>query len=145
VIALDHLHMHTSQGATVTVSFESESLYGAPLLLDSSVACPPNLYSTACEDFAVQTAGDCIWHSVYRGNVTVALAPGGTQLQLTLLNSTGNIVATRGYFANWPIVSLRGGANSLPAEPWLANITDGVGCAPPPPRLATDFDAVNHA
>jgi hypothetical protein len=130
----------------VTVSFDPASLYGAGLEFDRTVACPSTLPAVACEDFAVQTAGDCAWHSAVSGNVSVALAAGGTQLELKLITpAAGQIVATRGYFANWPLVQVRGAANSLPAEPWLANVTAGVGCAPPPPRASEDFDAALHA
>lgn len=132
----------TVQGSSVVISFEPESLYGASLTLDPTVGCPSTLPIAACEDFAVQTGEDCMWHSVFGGNVSASLTGGGAQLQLTL-HGSGSIVATRGFFANWPLVQLRGGANALPAEPWLANATTGVGCAPPPPR--EDFDAVNHA
>lgn len=123
-------------GATATVSFDPASLYGAPLAINTSVSCPPTLCVGCCEDFALQTAGSCEWYSVSGGNVSIALASSGSQLSLTLLGNaaqTGAIVATRGYFANWPIVSVVGGSNGVPVEPWLANVTKGVGCTPPPP------------
>lgn len=124
-------------GATVTVSFDPASLYGSPLVLNASVSCPPTLCVGCCEDFALQTAGSCEWFSVSGGNVSLALAGGGSQLRLTLLGAaaqTGAVVASRGYFANWPIVSVLG-SNGVPIEPWLANVTEGVGCAPPPPAV----------
>ena len=126
------------QGADVTISFDPASLYGAPLALNTTVSCPPTLCTGCCEDFAVQTAGSCQWFSASGGNVTAQLVGSGTQLRLSLLGdaaTTGPIVATRGFFANWPLVQLYGG-NGIPAEPWLANVTSGVGCAAPPPTAA---------
>ena len=128
-------------GPVATIRFDDASLYGSGLALDTSVGCPSTLCVGCCEDFAVQTEGACEWFSAYGGNVSVALTSSGTQLQLTLLGgaaATGAIVATRGYFANWPLVQLVGGSNGVPAEPWLANVTANVGCAPPPPRLGHD-------
>jgi hypothetical protein len=75
--------------------------------------------------------------------VTAALDAAGTALVLTLpaaaRGATGDaqIVAARGFFANWPLVALRG-ANGLPAEPWLLDAT-GVANACPPPTAGDDW------
>ena len=72
------------------------------VLLDN-VTYPTTIDPASCEGFAVQTAPDCAWRAA-----EVALGPGGTTLQLTApLNGTGtSVVATRGYFANWPLVTV---------------------------------------
>lgn len=105
----------TAEVAMVEVTFTANT--SAALTLNTSVACPTTIAASSCEAFAIQTA-DCIWHS----NVTARLDATSTKLQLSLPTTT-LVVASRGYFANWPVVQLYNVAG-LPAEPWVANITN---------------------
>jgi hypothetical protein len=65
--------------ATVTVAFDPATLYGQPLRLNTSVACPAQLNAESCEAWAVQTS-DCAWNAVPASNVS--LSSDGTQLVL---------------------------------------------------------------
>jgi len=118
-------------GPTATVSFDPATLYGASLVLNTSVSCPTTVTADSCEAFAVQI-DTCVWLA----NVTASLTGGGTTLSLTLPAdfSSHSIVATRGYFGNWPLVQLYNAAG-LPAEPWLANVTGAAHACPPPGAL----------
>jgi hypothetical protein len=129
---------------TVTVSFDPTSLYEAPLVLNTSVACPSTISADSCEAFAVQTAPDCGWYAG-AGNVSAAVSSDGSSLLLTLtlppnLPAGTTAVATRGLFGNWPVVQLYN-VPGLPAEPWLANVS-GVSNNCPSPWNTTSFDEV---
>jgi len=122
----------------VSVAFDPASLYGTPLLLNTTVVCPSTINNTSCESFAVLTS-DCVWRSVEdAGPDGSCLVPAvnfdaTTVLALTLLGVPGLkdlvVVAVRGSFGNWPLVQLRNGAG-LPAEPWLMTIAPNQ-CPPP--------------
>lgn len=121
---------------TVQVSFDPTTLYGAGLTLNTSVVCPPGIAVTSCEAFAIQTS-DCAW----RANGTAALSSDAMSLLITVPAPAGvTAVATRGYFANWPLVQVYNAAG-LPAEPWLANITDVTNACPSPWSQAAEIDA----
>ena len=114
-------------GLVTDIAFDPATLYGAPLALAwGGAACPPKVAAPNCESFAVLTS-DCVWRSVEAGGgggaAVSAAAEGGTlTLSLTGAPAGVYVVATRGYFANWPLVALRNGAG-VPAEPWLLNVT----------------------
>jgi len=104
----------------VTVAFAPASLAGG-LALNASAACPAAVAAhdaRLCGGFDVGT-GDGAWHAA-----AAALGADGASLELTVAAPPAGAVAaaTRGYYAAWPVVSLRNGAG-LPAVPWLANIT----------------------
>lgn len=127
----------TSAGTTiqVTIGFTAGSLYGLPLVLNTSVACPSTITAVSCESFAIQTS-DCVWHANGNGtmSITPSLSTDGTQLVLSLQAPSGSgltAVATRGLFGNWPVVQLYNG-HALPAEPWLANVDGVVNSCPSP-------------
>lgn len=107
---------------TISISFVQKSLYGNPLILNTSISCPPKIYKGSCESFAIQTA-DCTWHPV----TDLKLQNKGISLLLTAACDNdspcfkSDPVATRGYFANWPVVMLRNTAG-FPAEPWMESI-----------------------
>lgn len=129
----------TAQGATATVAFDPVTLYGQQLVYNASVVCPSTITSSSCEAFAVQTA-DCTWWA----NVTATLTPDGLGLALSLpagAPTNARVVATRGYYANWPIVHLYN-AEGLPAEPWVLNVTGAVN---PCPSILHATDAASVA
>lgn len=110
---------------TATVQFD---LATGPLALDwVGAACPLAVGASSCESFAVLTS-DCAWRSVENagggGAALVPSLPSPNALALALQGGGAgtSIVAVRGYFANWPLVSLRNTAG-LPAEPWLLNVS----------------------
>ncbi len=83
------------------------------------------------------------------GPLGVALDAAGSALVLSLPAAArvgaaaGDIVAARGYFANWPLVSLYG-RNGIPMEPWLLNATGRANpCAAP--SAGSAWDASVHA
>lgn len=128
---------------SVTVLFDPATLHGAGVSLNTSVSCPPALSNASCEAFAVQTGGDCAWYASAPGGPVVAgVSADGTRLTLTLPASAWGgrgagapptIVATRGYFANWPLVQLYAAASALPADPWYADVVVGGGESCPGP------------
>jgi hypothetical protein len=118
----------------VTVTFDPASLRGAPVALNTSVACPAGVTAASCEAFGVQTS-DCAWHTG-AGNVTAAVTPDGTGITLTATLPPGSpagltAVGTRGLFGNWPLVQLYNGAG-LPAEPWYEAVTGVANGCPVP-------------
>jgi hypothetical protein len=114
-------------GGGVLVSFDPATLYGQALTLNTSVACPSTIPAPSCEAFAVQTS-DCVWWP----NVTASLAGAGSQLLLQLPGGVpGGVhpVATRGMYANWPLVQVYNGPG-LPVDPWVLNVTGVVNPCP---------------
>lgn len=111
---------------TVAVDFSGPGLYGAPLVLNTSIACPGKLDVSYCESFAVLTSPDCVWRSAeVPGAPGVALtafvAPGAPSvLALTLSGAPKGlaVVAARNGFAPWPVVQLTN-VDGTPAEPFL--------------------------
>jgi hypothetical protein len=129
--------------ATAAVEFDAATLYGAPLALVPEPACP--LPPGNCEGFSVQVAPSCAWV-----NATAAADAAGTGLVVTLPAAArpagARIVAVRGYFGNWPLVSVYG-VDSLPMEPFLLNVTGASNPCAPPQADATSWvlDAAVHA
>jgi sialate O-acetylesterase len=118
----------SADGRSITVAFAAASLApscGGRLLLNLSVACPTaqGVPGEVCEAFAVQDASGVWVASASDGSgagpLGVALGADGTSLVLTLpASAAAPARASRGYFADWPVVSLRNCAG-LPALPWL--------------------------
>jgi len=99
---------------TLAVSF---STGGGALTLNSAATCPFD--GSNCEAFAVLSAPDCVWRVA---NATLQ----GARNDMLLLRprnwtDTMQAIATRGYFANWPLVHLRNDAG-VPAVPWMEYI-----------------------
>ncbi len=106
----------------VSVSFAPASLAGG-LALNASVTCPARVLAVSpalCGGFDVGTS-DGRWFAA-----AAALGAGGATLELSVEPSpeAAGVVATatRGFFAAWPVVTLRNGAG-LPATPWRANFS----------------------
>ena len=106
----------------VSVAFAPETLQRG-LALNTSLQCPQGVLAinpALCAGFEVGTS-DGAWHAA-----SAALGTGGDTLELAVEPSPegGGVLATatRGYYAAWPIVTLRNGAG-LPANPWQANFT----------------------
>ena len=119
----------SADGRAVTVSFASSGLAascGGRLVLNLSVACPTaeGVPAAVCEGFAVQDA-DGAWVAAATdgsgaGPLSVALGDDGASVVLTLPPSApAPARMSRGFFADWPVVTLRNCAG-WPALPWLA-------------------------
>lgn len=112
---------------TASIVFEPAGLYGAPLALNTSVACPAGLGLAYCESFAVLTS-DCAWRSCEApGGAGVALVPSIPAPDTLALELRGapvglTIVSVRNGHTPWPLVQLRN-ALGTPAEPFLVNVT----------------------
>lgn len=130
-----------AEDATAVVNFS------LPLVLSAIPACP--LAATAaCENFAVQLAPSCVWTTSAPGPLVVALSADSLSLDFTLpaaARAGGSIVAVRGFFSNWPLVSVYGQTKErLPMEPFLLNVTTSVNpCSPP--TTGDSWDATVHA
>ena len=149
----------SSVSLSVDISFGAEGLYGKPLQIDAKASCPPAIAATSCESFAVLVSrpAGCTWEPasasiVGQGMATLRLtilSPSTLSINekgSDMVSDIGSeridpatavataasttIVATRGYFANWPIVSVRSG-DGLPLDPWMAYV-DGVADSPCP-------------
>eukprot|EP00037_Helgoeca_nana_P018815 m.181611 g.181611 ORF g.181611 m.181611 type:complete len:549 (-) comp24604_c0_seq1:120-1766(-) len=108
-------------GNTVQVTFDVSGLYGSPPVVNTSVTCPPRIAPTSCEGFAVLFSPSCTWKiaNVMRGTTAESIL-------LTVPNPPAGdtAVATRGYYANWPLVSVTN-TIGIPATPWLELINAG--------------------
>jgi len=125
---------------SVTVAFDAASVSAAnALALNLSVACPSTIAAASCEAFAVQTWPDCVWRA---NATTAALDASGLRLVLTATGVPAGqqAVATRGLFANWPVVQLYN-EDGLPAEPWLMNVSAAPGACASPWELAAAREA----
>lgn len=117
-----YLSAAVSDAATgvVKVTFVAASLYGAAPVLNLSVQAPPTIVGDQGEAFAVQvrssSSGQCQW-------LPATPSESGNDLLLTPTGWTSeySVVATRAYFANWPIAMLKNVAG-IPAVPWLARV-----------------------
>jgi sialate O-acetylesterase len=120
----------SADGRSVTVSFARPGLAescGGRLELNLSVACPTaqGVPAAVCEGVAVQDASGAWVASASDGSgagpLSVALGADGASVVLTLPPSApGPALASRGYFADWPVILLRNCAG-WPALPWLAD------------------------
>jgi hypothetical protein len=149
----------SSVSLSVDISFGAEGLYGKPLQIDAKASCPPAIAAASCESFAVLVSrpAGCTWEPasasiVGQGMTTLRLtilspstrsisekgSDTGSEVGSERVDpatavaavASTTIVATRGYFANWPIVSVRSG-DGLPLDPWMAYV-DGVTDSPCP-------------
>ena len=100
-----------ASAVAVTVTFGAS---GGSVVVNNTVACPPNIRASSCEAFAVMSQ-DCVWHpanaSIGGSSTTIGLIPTNWSAGLAP-------VATRGYFANWPLVQVTN-VLGVPAVPWL--------------------------
>ncbi len=114
---------HTAKTALVTVSFVPESLGPAgKLQLRPLPTCPDSVPSAMCEAWAAKVDGK------WTADVTAALSSDETKLLLTVpLPSAGVLpTATRGLFANWPLVQLYSSPDergvNQPVLPWVEDL-----------------------
>jgi hypothetical protein len=120
----------------VEVTFGAAGLYGKPIAVNASVVCPPKIPQTSCESFAILSSPDCVWHPAEArpsDGSSVLLRPQGGAWP-----ANAAPVATRGYFANWPVVTVTN-ANGIPATPWLEYVDSAArSCSllPPAPTPA---------
>jgi len=120
----------SADGRSVTVAFAPSGLApscGGRLALNLSAACPTaqGVPAAVCEGVAVQDASGAWVASAADGSgagqLAVALGADGASLVLTLpASAPGPARASRGYFADWPVILLRNCAG-WPALPWLAD------------------------
>lgn len=102
----------------VSVRFMGYSLYDG-LVMRSGVTCPTG-FEANCEEFAVLSAPDCVWHAA---TATVSKSDHNIDLHPESWSEGLRPVATRGFFANWPIVTVAN-SHDFPAEPWREYIED---------------------
>ena len=134
-----HVRAAVASTLITNVAFEAGSLYGEPLVLNTSVSCPSFLQPAYCESFAVLTS-DGAWRSCENagsgGAALVAAvspaAPATLTLTLSGVPAGLDVIAVRNGHTPWPVVQLRNGAG-WPAEPFLLNISQ----QQQPPLLAT--------
>ena len=124
----------SGDGVVVVVTFAAT---GGPLVINSSVACPGSIPNSSCEAFAVLSAPDCVWR-VAEAILRPAGAPFSVGLRPSKWFKNLTAVATRGYFANWPVVTV-GNKAGIPAVPWLEYVSDSTKskCSLLPPSLPT--------
>jgi len=106
-----------SNDGSVTVKFEPIGLYGKAPIINRSVTCPSTIPASSCESFAVLAAPDCVWVSA-DAVIPSQLSPSGITLRPTNWTAGQQPVATRGYFANWPVVMVTNYLG-MPATQWL--------------------------
>eukprot|EP01044_Picomonas_judraskeda_P008238 COSAG03_NODE_929_length_5276_cov_15.813599_6_plen_540_part_00 len=118
---------HTAKAALVTVSFLPDSLGPAgKLQLRSLPACPDGVPKLMCEAWAAKVDGK------WTADVTATLSSDETQLLLTvpLPSPSALVTATRGLFANWPLVQLYSSPDGLgvsqPVLPWVEDLVSHV-------------------
>jgi hypothetical protein len=96
----------------VSIRFLGNSVYDG-LVVKSNISCPAN-FNASCEEFAVLSAPDCVWRPA---NAAMSEADYSIDLHPQSWADGLRPVATRGYFANWPLVTILN-TEGIPAEPW---------------------------
>jgi hypothetical protein len=95
-------------------------LYGQPIVLNSSVACPTTK-TGICEAFAAQLA-NCTWIEAIADKTMKV----GDNAVTFVVNTDGlDVLATRGIFANYPVVQIFNHFGN-PVEPWFFNVSANV-------------------
>ena len=111
----------TAAAGTVKVALAPESLYGAAPVIDATVACPAAVPPAQCEAFALLSQ-DCTWHAA-------SASAQRDGLLLTAANWTGGAaIASRAYFANWPLAQVSN-TEGIPLVPWLRAVDGGEAAA----------------
>ena len=130
----------------VIVTIHPDTVYGGLVANASRNTCPHTVPANQCEGFAVMTSPDCQWHDA---NATITGTNTLTLHVADAWNASTTPVATRGYFANWPLAAIANKAN-IPLNPWLRYMDDAppsakAECplrpAPPGPHAKCETDA----